>query len=319
MSIYIPYFYVIQEISTCKLYAGSKWGRGSNPEKLLVEGGYITSSKSIKSRIKKNGICSFIIRKIRMFDSAAAAYSYETRFLRRVNASKNSMFYNAHNNEKITPGTEEFENIMMEKYGVKNLMQSRELYLNWVDAFDKKYGVKNPYQLEHVKNKAIKTRLEKYGYKYFNKDITKQIVMDRYGVENVSQLDEVKNKKKNTTRKNYGVDNPFQSEEIKAKIKINNLEKYGNENIMQTEYGKKLFRKSLLEKYGVDNYSKTEEFKEHNKNRLKSHHSRPIIFRIKEYQLKYNLRFGRGWTNKPDKDLEIIMDNLVTKYGELNE
>ena len=317
MSIYIPYFYVIQEVSTNKLYAGSKWGQGANPEKFLVEGGYITSSNTIKSRIKKNGIRSFVIRKIRMFDSAEGAYNYETRFLKRVNASRNAMFYNAHNNEKITPGTEEFKNVMMEKYGVKNLMQSRELYLNWVEAFYRKYGVKNPYQLEHVKNKAIETRLKKYGCEYFNKDITKQIVMDRYGVENISQLGEVKNKKKNTTRKNYGVDNPFQSEEIKTKIKINNLEKYGNENVMQTEYGKNLLQKSLLEKYGVDNYSKTEEFKEYNRNRLKSHHSRPIIFCIKEYQLKYNLRFGRGWTNKSDGDLENIMDNLVTKYGKL--
>jgi hypothetical protein len=73
----------------------------------------------------------------------------------------------------------------------------------------------------------------------------------------------------------------------------------------------------MLEKYGVDNYSKTEEFKQHNRNRLKSHHSRPIIFQIKEYQMKYDLHFGKGWTNKSDEGLEIMMNDLITKYGEL--
>jgi hypothetical protein len=238
MSIYIPYFYVIQEVSTNKFYAGSKWGQDANPEKFLIEGGYITSSNTVKTLIKKNGINSFIIRKMRLFSSGEDAYNYETRFLQKVKASKNPAFYNSHDNAKITPGTEEFERIMMEKYGVKNCMQSQSLYASWVDAFYIKNGVKNPYQLEHVKNKAIATRLERYGCKYFNKDITKQIVIDRYGVENISQLDEVKNKKKNTTRKNYGVDNPFQSEVIKEKIKSTNLEKYGVKSVMQTEHGK---------------------------------------------------------------------------------
>lgn len=317
MFIYTPYFYVIQEVSTGKFYAGSKWGQDANPKNFLMKGGYITSSNIIKTLIKKNGIDSFTIRKIRIFSSGKNAYDYETRFLQKVKASKNPAFYNSHDNAKITPGTEEFEKIMIEKYGVKNFMQSQELYASWVDAFYNKTGVKNPYQLEHIKNKAIATRLDRYGCKYFNKDITKQIVIDRYGVENVSQLDEVKIKKKNTTRKNYGVDNPFQSEVIKEKIKSTNLEKYGAESVMQTEYGKNLIRKTMLEKYGVDNYSKTEEFKQHNKNRLKSHYSRPIIFQIKEYQMKYNLRFGRGWTNKSDEGLEIILNDLIAKYGEL--
>ncbi len=317
MSIYTPYFYVIQEVSTGKFYAGSKWGKDANPKNFLTKGGYITSSNIIKTLIKKNGIDSFTIRKIRIFSSGENAYDYETRFLQKVKASKNPRFYNLHDNVKITPGTEEFEKIMMELYGVKNCMQSQELYSSWIDSFYKKTGVKNPYQLEYIKDKAITTRLERYGYKYFNKDITKQIVIDRYGVENISQLDEVKNKKKNTTRKNYGVDNPFQSEVIKEKIKSTNLEKYGAENVMQTEYGKDLIRKTMIEKYGVDNYSKTEEFKQHNKSRLKSHHSRPIIFQIKEYQMKYNLRFGRGWTNKSDEGLEIMMNDLIAKYGGL--
>jgi hypothetical protein len=33
--------------------------------------------------------------------------------------------------------------------------------------------------------------------------------------------------------------------------------------------------------------------------------------------MKYNLRFGRGWTNKSDEGLEIMMNDLIAKYGGL--
>jgi hypothetical protein len=116
MSIYIPYFYVIEENSTGMLYAGSKWARDANPDNFMIkEGGYITSSNTIKLRIRENGIESFKIRKIKTFISPKSAYDYETKFLNKVNAKKNSRFYNKHNNDKITPGTYEFENIMLEK------------------------------------------------------------------------------------------------------------------------------------------------------------------------------------------------------------
>lgn len=317
MSIYTPYFYVIEEVSTGMLYAGSKWGLDANPENFMKTGGYTTSSKIVNLLIDKNGINSFKTRKIRPFVDPISAYNYETLFLNKVNAKNNERFYNKHNNDKITPGTKEFETIMLEKYGVRNVMQHPKLYKKWVANFEQKYGVTNPYQLEEVKQKAIGTRMKRYGAPYFNHDVIRDTVFERYKVENVSQLDEVKEKKKITTRKNYGTDNPFQSEEVKAKIKVTNIEKYGAENFMQTEIGKEKLRDSMKEKYGVDNYSKTEEFRESNRKRLINHHSRPAVKLIKLYQTKYKLSFGRGWTNRSDEKLQEMIDNLIEKYGSL--
>lgn len=318
MSIYIPYFYIIEEISTGMLYAGSKWGLDANPEKFMITGGYTTSSKNINSIINKDGIKAFKIRKIRLFIDAKSAYDYETAFLNKVNAKNNKKFYNKHNNDKITPGTEEFETIMLEKYGVKNAMQHPEIFKIWTESFKKKYGVANPYQLKKVKQKAIDTRMKKYGVPYFNYDITREIVLERYGVENISQLDEIKEKKKKTTRKNFGVDNPFQSEEVKSKIKSTNIEKYGDDHFMKTEFGKEKTKQTNIEKYGVDNYSKTDHFKKNNKERLINHHSRPIIKLIKEYQSEYKLHFGRGWTNRRDDKLQEMLSNLIETYGKMS-
>lgn len=98
MSIYQPYFYIIQETSTEIYYAGAKWGYGSNPHEFMTEDGYKTSSKIINELISKNGLETFVIRKIVTFDSGEDALAYETKFLNRVNAKNNPFFYNQHNN-----------------------------------------------------------------------------------------------------------------------------------------------------------------------------------------------------------------------------
>lgn len=99
MSIYTPYFYVIEECSSGKYYAGSKYGKDANPNTLLKEDGYLTSSLVVNRIIKLNGLNSFRIRKIRCFNNPSEAYEYETRFLKKVDAKNNMRFYNKHNND----------------------------------------------------------------------------------------------------------------------------------------------------------------------------------------------------------------------------
>jgi len=89
---HIPYFYIIQEISTGMYYAGAKWAQGCRPDELMVEGGYFTSSPTIKLLIDKNGLNSFVIRRIWQFETPKEAYDYETKFLKRINARKNPLF-----------------------------------------------------------------------------------------------------------------------------------------------------------------------------------------------------------------------------------
>jgi len=93
MHIYRPFFYVIQHIHTGINYAGYK----ANSKPFMVEGGYCTSSKIIKKIIKEEGLGVFKVRRIKYFDIQSEAHSYEVRFLKRVNAKDNLLFYNQSN------------------------------------------------------------------------------------------------------------------------------------------------------------------------------------------------------------------------------
>jgi hypothetical protein len=99
MSIYIPYFYIIKEVSTGMYYAGSKYGSDANPESFMKENGYITTSNKIRKLISENGLSSFKILKLRTFKTAHEAQNYETRFLRKIDARNHPRFYNGHNND----------------------------------------------------------------------------------------------------------------------------------------------------------------------------------------------------------------------------
>lgn len=96
MTTYIPYFYIIEHVRTSTYYVGSKYGEGSKPSDLLTT--YFTSSKTIQNIIQTEGNNSFIIRKIRVFETRDEAYAYETRFLKRLNCASHPKFYNKHNN-----------------------------------------------------------------------------------------------------------------------------------------------------------------------------------------------------------------------------
>ena len=52
---------------------------------------------------------------------------------------------------------------MIEKYGVENPLQSKEIMDKKNNTNLQKYGVKNPSRLQKVWEKGIKTKLEKYG------------------------------------------------------------------------------------------------------------------------------------------------------------
>jgi hypothetical protein len=96
-----PYFYIIRHERTNMLYAGSKYGTGRlnkpNSETFLTEDGYQTSSNIIKNIIEEEGLDSFAVLRLRHFDSAKEAVDYEARFLKRVDAKNNQLFYNQSN------------------------------------------------------------------------------------------------------------------------------------------------------------------------------------------------------------------------------
>lgn len=231
MSIYIPYFYIIQDKRNGIYYAGSKYGKDSNPVNFMVKGGYTTSSNKINKIIEECGISVFLIRKVRVFKTRVEAQNYETRFLQKVDARNHPRFYNGHNNDG---------NYFNEEYRKERMI--------------KKYGVDHPMKCPELKEKAIinnrKNMKEKYGvtYNFAIPSVRIQIIKtnnERYGVDHYSQTEEWKQKASETYMSKYGVKWVFQSEEVKEKSMQTSIERYGSLYYSQTEDCKEKLRESV--------------------------------------------------------------------------
>ena len=139
-----------------------------------------------------------------------------------------------------------------------------------------KWGVENPFQLKEVKEKIKKTNLERWGVENpsQNDEVNKKIkdsisnlnkdevnkkrintLNNKYGIDNISKLEKVKSKKVENSRKKWGVDLPIKSTNIKELIKKNNLEKWGTEYTFSSELIRDKIRKTNLERWGVENPS----------------------------------------------------------------
>lgn len=91
-----PYFYIIQHVRAGKYYAGYKGGSNPDSRNLMQPDGYQTSSKIIGEIVKNEGLEAFVVRKIRHFQSGQDAFSYETKFLKRIGVPNNQVWYNRH-------------------------------------------------------------------------------------------------------------------------------------------------------------------------------------------------------------------------------
>ena len=189
----------------------------------------------------------------------------------------------------------------LEKYGVSNVAQSKDVYDKVLETNLKKYGVKHPQTLESQKEKVKKTNLERYGttngkvlkpkvdkpkkekkvksskikdtrkgHYYNNGVITRKIKEGDaipYGfVKGMLLSDELKQKRsskaKETFLKKYGVDNPAKSKEVLVKIQKTNLDRYGVECSAQSEVVKEKIKATNLKKYGVEYSFQAEEVKD---------------------------------------------------------
>ncbi len=337
MSIYIPYFYIIQDTRNNMYYVGSKYGKDANPETFWIQNGYTTSSSTINTIINEYGLSIFKIRKLKIFEAGGQAYDYETRFLQKIDAKNNPNFYNLHNNDKYPSfGSEEHKKIMIEKYGVEYPIKTTEIKEKMSNTIKKKYGVNWYTQTEEFKGKYVEKSLEKYGVtsptkceeikektkntnlkKYGNKcnlysDIQKQKNLEEYGVEYFSQMDKTKEITKINNLEKYGVEHIFQLEEIKTKIKNTNIERYNETHYNKTSEGRKRCSENNKFKDGFFKGCKhTEESKrkisESSKNRTMSDETKEKI-RLSNT--------GKKHTNKTKEKLREIQK---TKTGEKNQ
>lgn len=217
---YQPYFYIIQDVRNNMYYAGSKYGQDANPSNFMIEGGYETSSETIKELIREHGFNNFIIRKIRTFETGQKAYRYEKRFLEKVDARRNKRFYNKHNNEFHAYGSYEYNEFMIEKYGTTTPIHCQEIFEKTMSTFEEKFGGRSPWCSPIIQDKSFETKRQRYGDgNYNNRESAKHTSRIRYGHEHHLQNKEIRDKQKLTLYKNHGVTNAFQIPSVIENIK----------------------------------------------------------------------------------------------------
>jgi len=155
----------------------------------------------------------------------------------------------------------------LEKYGVENPAQSKEIQNKIKKTNFEKYGVECYLETGDFKKKCVQTNLEKYNVEYSlqSPEIKKKIKktnLKKYGTEYPAQSKEIQNKIKQTNLEKYGVICSLENKNIKEKIKKTNLEKYGVEYPAQSETIYNKIKKTNLEKYGVECSLENENIKE---------------------------------------------------------
>ena len=146
----------------------------------------------------------------------------------------------------------------LERWGVENPSQSKEVKERKKRTFIERWGVDHPSKSDVITKKRIDTFMKKWGVENpFQSEEIKEIIkgtnLSKLGVENPSQSDLIKLKKTETLLGNWGVDHPLKSEEIKEKVSKSNLERWGVECVLQSPEIKDKIKTTNLEKWGFEN------------------------------------------------------------------
>ena len=97
----IPFTYLIKHIPTDKYYYGVMYRKGCNPNDLWTK--YFTSSKKVKSLIKRYGKESFIFEIRKTFKKAEQALNWEHKILKKLKVIYRDDFLNLSDNKSINP------------------------------------------------------------------------------------------------------------------------------------------------------------------------------------------------------------------------
>jgi hypothetical protein len=122
----------------------------------------------------------------------------------------------------------EKEKTNIKKYGVKNVMSSKEIQDKRKEYFLEKYDVTHPCKNENIKNKIKQTNINKYGVEYLTQNETilnkiQKTNIDKYGNICSLQNEKVMNKTFNTMLDKYGNKYSMQNDIIKNKILSSSL------------------------------------------------------------------------------------------------
>ena len=182
---------------------------------------------------------------------------------------------------------------MLEKYGVENPLQNKEIKEKIKKTNLEKYGVENPAQNKEVYEKVKQTNLKKYGFTSAtkNKDVRKKIEktnLEKYGVKTNLMIDECKEQIKQTNLEKYGVEYPMQNKEILEKAYKTNLEKYGVMRPLQNKEILDKLKEDTNNNFGITNLSQQhiKHFENYNEEFIKENFIKDGYFLQNEF-LKY--------------------------------
>jgi len=158
-----PYYYVIKHKPSGKLYAGSQYGKNSDPSNLLKT--YFTSSKVVKQLIEKDGADSFVIEHV---DCRPDAREHEQNYLMEMYKKYGrEKFLDLYLNRNLSPGiilTQDIIERANVKRKVSNSISSKKLMKEGRHNFQ----THRPYQSIESKNKLIE-RMRGNNYGSFRK------------------------------------------------------------------------------------------------------------------------------------------------------
>lgn len=199
----------------------------------------------------------------------------------------------------------------MKKYGVEYPFQLKEVQEKIQKTFKEKYNG-NPVYDENIKNKIIKTNIERYGHAVPAKSelIRKKIIntlSKMAGSEIISpfSLPAIREKNKQNNLIRYGVEYPLQSKEVRKKINNNLQEKYG------------VFNPSYIGRDKIKNILKDKEkFIElvttYESSALVAEYIDVDISTVQKYANIYDIGFRR--TSKYEKEIEIFLTSLNINF-----
>lgn len=163
------------------------------------------------------------------------------------------------------------EQTMLNRYGVKNAAQSKNVQIKRLETMNKKYG-QNVSELTREKAKNRSTDLNAKG---------RETLKSKYGVTNPINISGVKDKIKKTLLDNYGVTNPSQINDVKIKKQLKTKltwdELSPNTSILDIEHP------SVSLKNEYDNPNKRIQFTCNICNNVETLPSETYKFRIKQF------------------------------------
>jgi len=146
----------------------------------------------------------------------------------------------------------------LQRYGVEFPTQTKEIKEKKIKTCLEKYGVDSVSKVNDIKEKRKQNSLIKFGVEFpmQNKQVQenrKRNNFEKYGVEFTSQLKEVQEKGKQTCLKKFGVEYASQNLDLLKKREETSIERYGCKNAMQNEEVKNKYKQGCINSFGYEN------------------------------------------------------------------